>query len=349
MKILVTGSEGYIGTILVPMLTNEGHDVVGLDTNYYEHCTFTGTVPEIKTIYKDIRDIDKHDVEGFDAILHLAGLSNDPLGDYRPELTECINGKASIKLAQIAKLVGVKRFLFASSCSNYGASGNDFLTEEAPFNPVTPYGWSKVRVESALAELADKSFSPTYIRASTAYGVSPRLRFDLVANNLTAWAFTTGKVYLKSDGTPWRPIVHIEDISRAYIAALHAPREVVHNEAFNVGTTTENYQVREIAELVKGIVPGSKIEFAPEAGPDKRCYRVDCNKIARQLPGFKPQWTARRGIEQLYAEYKRVGLKLEEFEGPKYKRIAHIKGMIEKGRLDEDLRWREHSTLEMEA
>lgn len=341
MKVLVTGSHGYIGTVLVPMLNEKGHEVVGLDTDYYARCTFTGTVPDVMTIRMDVRDVEKHDIEGFDAIVHLAGLSNDPLGDYRPQLTEDINEKASIRLAQIAKKVGVKRFLFASSCSNYGAAGDDFLTEEASFNPVTPYGISKVRVELAVAKMAGKNFSPTFIRASTAYGVSPRLRFDLVTNNLTAWAFTTGRVYLKSDGSPWRPIVHIEDISRAYIAALHAPLETVHNEAFNVGTTTENYQIREIAEMVKEIVPGCKIDYAPDAGPDERCYRVDCNKIARVLHDFKPQWTARRGIEQLYEAYKKVGLTVEEFEGSKYMRIAHIKKLIDEGRLDENLRWKE--------
>jgi nucleoside-diphosphate-sugar epimerase len=341
MKVLVTGSYGYIGTVLVPMLNQKGHEVIGLDTDYYERCTFTGTLPDVKTINKDVRDIEKDDIEGFDAIIHLAGLSNDPLGDYKPELTEDINEKASVRLAKIAKKVGVKRFLFASSCSNYGASGADFLTEEAVFNPVTPYGFSKVRVEAALAKMADENFSPTFIRASTAYGVSPRLRFDLVTNNLTAWAFTTGRVYLKSDGSPWRPIVHIEDISRAYIAALQAPRETVHNEGFNIGTTTENYQIREIAEMVKEIVPGCKVDYAPDAGPDKRCYRVDCNKLARVLHDFKPQWTARRGIEQLYEEYKKVGLSLEEFEGPKYMRIAHIKSLIDEGRLDENLRWKD--------
>jgi nucleoside-diphosphate-sugar epimerase len=256
-------------------------------------------------------------------------------------LTEEINEKASIRLARLAKSVGIKRFIFASSCSNYGAGGSDFLTEEAPFNPVTPYGISKVKVEAALTTLADENFSPTYLRASTAYGVSPRIRFDLVANNLTAWAFTTGRVYLKSDGTPWRPIVHIEDISRAYIAALEAPRESVHNQAFNVGTTTENYQIREIADMVKEVVPGCRIDYAPDAGPDKRCYRVDCNRIARVLHNFKPQWTARRGIEQLYEEYKRIGLTLEEFEGPKFMRIAHVKSLIKEGVLDETLRWRD--------
>lgn len=338
MRVMVTGSHGYIGTILVPMLLEEGHEVTGLDSDLYEWCTFTGNVPDIKTIRKDIRDIQKHDVEGFDAIIHLAGLSNDPLGDYKPELTKEINERASIKLANMAKAVGVKRFLFASSCSNYGAAGNEFLTEEATFNPVTPYGVSKVRVEAALSKMADRDFSPSYVRASTAYGVSPRLRFDLVANNLTAWAFTTGRVYLKSNGMSWRPIVHVEDISRAYIAILQALRDVVHNEAFNIGTTTENYQIREIAEIVKDVVPGCKIEYAPDAGPDKRCYRVDCNKIAYTLHEFKPQWTARRGIEQLYEEYKKVGLTLEEFEGPKYKRIAHVKQLLQEGHLDGNLR-----------
>jgi nucleoside-diphosphate-sugar epimerase len=341
MKILVTGSQGYIGTILVQMLHKQGYEVVGLDSDLYRRCTFTGSLPEIPVIKRDVRDVEKDDLAGFDGILHLAGLSNDPLGDYRPQLTEEINEKASIRLARLAKSVGIKRFIFASSCSNYGAGGSDFLTEEAPFNPVTPYGISKVKVEAALTTLADENFSPTYLRASTAYGVSPRIRFDLVANNLTAWAFTTGRVYLKSDGTPWRPIVHIEDISRAYIAALEAPRESVHNQAFNVGTTTENYQIREIADMVKEVVPGCRIDYAPDAGPDKRCYRVDCNRIARVLHNFKPQWTARRGIEQLYEEYKRIGLTLEEFEGPKFMRIAHVKSLIKEGVLDETLRWRD--------
>jgi nucleoside-diphosphate-sugar epimerase len=349
MKVLVTGSHGYIGTVLVPMLMKKGHEVVGLDTDYYERCTFSGAVTDVETIKKDIRDVEKQDVEGFDAIIHLAGLSNDPLGDYRPQLTEDINEKASIRLAQIAKSVGVKRFLFASSCSNYGAAGDNFLTEEASFNPVTPYGRSKVKVELALHKMADKNFSPTYIRASTAYGVSSRLRFDLVTNNLTAWAFTTGRVYLKSDGSPWRPIVHIEDISRAYIAALQAPQELIHNEAFNIGTTTENYQIREIAEIVKEVVPGCRVDFAPDAGPDKRNYRVDCNKLACVLHDFKPQWTARRGIEQLYEAYKNTGLTLGEFEGPKYMRIAHIKSLVEKDQLDENLRWREPKKIAMEA
>jgi len=339
MRVLVTGSLGYIGTVLVPMLQQRDHDVIGVDTDLYQKCTFAGQLPDIKTLHADVRDLHPDDLVGYDAIIHLAGLSNDPLGDYRPELTDEINGNASIRLAEMTKTAGVKRFLFASSCSNYGAAGDDFLTETADFNPVTPYGVSKVKVEAALTKMADQNFSPTYMRASTAYGLSPRLRFDLVTNNLTAWATTNGLVYLKSDGSPWRPIVHVEDISRAYIAALEAPRNLIHDEAFNVGTTTENYQMREIADIVKDVVPGCKIEYAPDAGPDKRCYRVDCNKIARVLKDFKPQWTARLGIEQLYRAYKKTGLTLEEFEGPKYKRIAHVKMLIDEQKLDRNLRW----------
>lgn len=340
MKVLVTGSQGYIGTILVPMLIDRGYDVTGLDTDYYHKCTYTADAPVNSFINKDVRDVTSEDLQGFEAVIHLAGLSNDPLGDYRPELTAEINETASVKIAELAKAAGASRFLFASSCSNYGSAGDDFLTEEASFNPVTPYGESKVKVEAALDKLADDNFSPTCLRASTAYGLSPRIRFDLVANNLTAWAFTTGKVYLKSDGSPWRPIVHVEDIALSYIAVLQAPRDLIHNEAFNVGTTSENYQIREIAQLVHEIVPNCEIGFAPEAGPDIRNYRVNCDKIARTLHDYKPQWTARRGIEQLYNAYKSIGLTLEDFEGPMYMRIAHIKKLIEEEALDSSLRWK---------
>jgi nucleoside-diphosphate-sugar epimerase len=310
-----------------------------MDADYFMRCTFDGALPEVPTHAVDVRDAHDSVLKGCQAVIHLAGLSNDPLGDYKPTLTEEINYRASVRLATMARRAGVQRFLFASSCSNYGAAGEDFLTEQSVFNPVTPYGLSKVMVERDLSKLADDRFSPVYLRASTAYGLSPRIRFDLVVNNLTAWAFTTGRVYLKSDGSPWRPIVHVEDICRAYIAALHAPRELVHKQAFNVGTTTENYQIREIAEIVKEIVPGCRVDYATDAGPDKRCYRVDCGFIARTLHGFKPQWTARRGIEQLYQAYKTVGLKLEDFEGPKFMRIAHIKKLVGEGLLDNELRW----------
>ena len=337
MRVLVTGHLGYIGTRLVPMLLERDHEVVGLDSNLYEDCTFTGEIAEVPCIDKDVRKVEKEDLEGFDAIIHLAGLSNDPLGDYRPELTENINFKASVRIAKLAKEVGVPRFLFASSCSTYGAAGSDFLDETSIFNPVTPYGESKVLVEKEVSKLADETFTPTFLRASTAYGVSPRLRFDLVLNNLTAWAFTQGLVYIKSDGTPWRPIVHINDISLAYISVLHADRALVHNKGFNVGSTNENYQISDLADIVKDVVPGCKIEYAPNAGPDKRCYRVDCNLLALTLHEFKPQWTALQGVEELYQTYKSVGLTLDEFEGEKFKRIAHIKKLIGEGRLDDDL------------
>jgi nucleoside-diphosphate-sugar epimerase len=322
------------------MLLAEGFEVTGLDSDLFRECTFDGEIVRVPEIVKDVRDVSADDVAGHDAIIHLAGLSNDPLGDYDPSLTDDINCQASIRLARLARQTGARRFVFASSCSNYGAAGDDFLCEDAEFNPVTPYGVSKVKVEQAVAQLAADRFSPTFLRASTAYGLSPRIRFDLVLNNLTAWAFTTGRVYLKSDGSPWRPIVHVEDIARAYIAVLKAPVEAVHNQAFNVGTTTENYQIREIAAIVESVVPGCRVDFAPDAGPDKRNYRVDCNRIARVLHGFKPQWTARRGVEQLYQAFKRVGLTLEDFEGERFKRIAHIKKLIGDGSVDQRLRWK---------
>ncbi|NOK63674.1 MAG: SDR family oxidoreductase [Chloroflexi bacterium AL-W] len=343
MRVLVTGHNGYIGTVLTPLLQAAGHEVVGLDSDLFEQSTFNTEVPAIPSIRKDIRDVQLEDFEGVDAVMHLAGLSNDPLGDLNPELTYDINHAASVRLATLAKAAGISRFIFSSSCSTYGASGDDMLDENASFNPVTPYGKSKVMVEQDVAPLADDNFSPTSLRNATAYGVSPRLRFDLVLNNLVAWALTTGQIYMKSDGTPWRPIVHIEDISRAFLAALEAPRELVHNQAFNVGRTTENYRISELAEIVHEVVPNSRIEYADDAGPDKRCYRVDCSLITEVLPNFQPQWDARRGAQELYAAYQQVDLRVEDFEGPRYKRIDHIKHLISSGRLDTSLRWREQA------
>jgi nucleoside-diphosphate-sugar epimerase len=342
MRILLTGDKGYIGAVMVPMLTQEGHAVTGLDCDWFEHSAFSATLSEIPSRKKDLRDLEASDLEGFDAVVHLAGLSNDPLGDLNPGLTYDINHLASVQLAKLAKQSGVKRFLFSSSCSMYGATGGDeLLNEENEFRPVTPYARSKVLVEQDVVKLADANFSPTFLRNATAYGVSPRLRFDLVLNNLVAWAFTTGRIYIKSDGTPWRPIVHIEDISRAFIAVLNAPRELVHCQAFNVGRTDENYQIRDLAEIVNETVPGCRVEYAKDGSPDTRCYRVDFGKITRVLPAFKPQWTARKGAKELYAAVQRVGLQLGDFEGPRYKRISHIQQLLASGRLDANLRWRE--------
>jgi nucleoside-diphosphate-sugar epimerase len=338
MRVLLTGHLGYIGSVLAPMLAEAGHDVHGLDSGLFQRCTFGDEPAAISQTFKDIRDVTHLDVAGFDAVLHLAGLSNDPLGHLNPAVTYEINHAATMRLASLAKGAGAHRFIFSSSCSNYGAGGDGVLDEDAPLRPLTPYGWSKVMVERDLRRMADSSFSPIFLRNATAYGVSNRLRFDLVLNNLVAWAFTTGRVRLKSDGSPWRPLVHIEDISRAFLAVLHAPRQLVHGRAFNVGVPDENFRIREVAEVVHETVPGSRLELAPGASPDLRNYRVNCSLLPSLVPEYQPRWTIRRGARELYDAYQRVGLTLEDFEGQRYKRVDHVQQLIRSGQLDASLR-----------
>jgi nucleoside-diphosphate-sugar epimerase len=340
MRVLVTGHNGYIGSVMMPFLRSAAFDVVGLDTYFFEECTLGTDRSEFPAMRKDLRDVTARDLEGFDAVVHLGALSNDPLGDLKPEWTFDINHVGSLRLAKLAKEAGIGRFLFSSSCSMYGSnSSDDLLTEEAPLKPLTPYAESKVRLEAGLRELADTRFSPVYLRNATVYGFAPRLRIDLVLNNLVGWAVTTGKVRILSDGTPWRPLVHVEDLCRTFAAVLKAPRDLVHDRAFNVGVSRENYQVRGLAEIVHEVVPNCEVEFAGQNNPDPRNYRVDFSTLARSFPDLRFQWDARRGAEQLYRAYSENGLTLEQFQGRKYIRLNQLKHLLADGRLNTTLRW----------
>lgn len=338
MRVMVTGHLGYIGTLLTQLLKAAGHDVVGYDAGLYRNCAIYPVDP-IPSVEKDIRDAEAEDFEGVEAVIHLAGLSNDPLGAINPEMTYQINHKGSVRVAEMAKRAGAKRFVFASSCSVYGQAGETLLTEDSPYNPVTPYAESKLLAEGDIGALADDTFSPVFLRPATAYGVSPMIRFDLVLNNLVAWASATKQIYLKSDGLAWRPLAHAEDIARAAVAAVQTEKGIIHGQAFNVGVTNENFRVRELAEVVAEIVPEAAIIYADDASPDRRHYRVSFEKIARELPEFRPQWTVHRGAQSLFETISAMGLSTEDFEGPRYNRLDHLQMLLSDGRLNADMRY----------
>jgi nucleoside-diphosphate-sugar epimerase len=339
VRILVTGHHGYIGSVVAPQLVEAGHDVVGLDTFLYRGCDLWPAEAGFEERERDVRDVEPGELAGFDALVHLAALSNDPLGDLNAGWTHEINGEASVSLGRAAREAGVGRFVFASSCSMYGASGSDeALTEDAPFQPLTAYAESKVAAERGLAELADDGFSPVYLRNATAYGASPRLRLDVVLNNLVGWAHTTGKIKLLSDGSSWRPIVHVQDIGRAILGALEAPRDLVHDRAFNVGASSENYRIRELAETVHEVLPSCEVELAGGSYSDPRSYRVDFTRFEQAFPQRRPQWTARAGAQELIDAYERAGLTFDDFESYRFTRLKQIRRLLESGALDDDLR-----------
>jgi nucleoside-diphosphate-sugar epimerase len=341
MRVLVTGHEGYLGSVLVPMLAEAGHEVVGLDTGYFRECLLGPQPQEVRTLRMDLRDVTADALRDVrpEAVIHLAALCNDPLGNLDPDLTYDVNHRSSVRLARAAKDAGVERFLFSSSCSLYGAGADDApLNETADFAPVTPYGDSKILSERDIALLADDAFSPVFLRNATAYGFSPRLRGDIVVNDFVGRALLSGKVQLNSDGSAWRPLVHAEDISAAFLALLEGPREVVHGRAYNIGQTSENYLIRDVAELVHEIV-GGEVTFAQGSGPDLRNYRVSCDLVATEVPSFKPQWTLRKGIEQLAEAYQRHGLTLDDLYGERHQRLARVNALLAAGDIDSSLRW----------
>lgn len=344
--ILVTGNTGYIGPVMTKILQQKSYKIVGLDLKYYDGCKFLPQEQEylpIKQIVKDIRDVNGSDLEGITSIIHLAGLSNDPLGEINPSLTHEINYMASIRLAELAKKMDIERFIFASSCSLYGiAQNNKSLTEEGELNPITAYAKTKVAVEHEISRMADNNFHPVFMRNSTVYGVSPNLRLDLVVNNLVASAYLTGKVTVLSDGTPWRPIIHVEDFCNAFLAALESPIDNIHNQAFNVGINEENYRVIDIANMVAEIVPNCRVEVLNETGLDERTYRVDFSKIKETLQNFQPKWNLRDGIIELYNKFKEFNLTPDEFKSSKYFRVRWLRQLIDNKLLDSNLRFSCH-------
>jgi len=340
-RILVTGNLGYIGFVLTEMLLSENYEVIGLDTNFYRDKKIIDFKfkKDFRQYYKDVRQIKLDDLKGIDYVIHLAALSNDPLGELNPGITEEINLNASIKLAKLAKQAKVSRFLFSSSCSIYGANEDNKLDEEAPMKPLSAYARSKVNFEEELSKLADNSFSPTYLRNGTAFGVSPNIRFDLVVNNLMGWAYTTKEIKILSDGRAWRPIVHIRDISKAFLAVLKAPIEQIHKEAFNVGINSENYQIKTIAKEIHNLMPNCEIKILGEHNPDQRNYNVNFDKIGEKLNGFKPEWNLIKGIKELHNSFKQINLKYDDFQDKNYTRIKQLKYLLSNRKIDDNLYW----------
>jgi nucleoside-diphosphate-sugar epimerase len=340
MRVLVTGSHGYIGSVVAPLLADSGHDVVGLDTFFYRGCDFGPDVGQVESLSRDVREVAPAELEGFDAIVHLAALSNDPVGDLDAGLTAEINCDATLRLARAAREAGVRRFVFASSCSMYGASETEAaVDEDAPLKPLTAYAESKVRSEEGLVELAGPDFAPVSMRNATVFGVSPRLRLDIVLNNLAAWSHTTGRIRLLSDGSAWRPLVHVRDVGKATLALLDAPEDQIRGEAFNIGSDDQNYLVRDLAEQLSEIT-GCVVEVAEGSSADQRSYRVDFSKLGRVLPGLTPDWNAERGGRELVDAYERVGLTKVEFDGDRFVRLRRLRRLLDEGALDAGLHWR---------
>jgi nucleoside-diphosphate-sugar epimerase len=345
-RLLITGHKGYIGSVMAPLFVQAGYDVVGLDTGYFDRCTLVPDEVQVPTIRKDIRDVAPDDLHAFNAVIHLAALSNDPIGNLDQGWTRQINCEATVRLAEFAKAAGVERFLFSSSCIMYGMSEANVVTEESPLDPRTEYARSKVLAEKAVSDLAGDGFSPTFLRNGTIYGLSPRMRFDTVLNDLVGTAVATGKVVVTSDGKPWRPVVHVQDVARAFMTVLKAPLEQVHNQAFNTGANELNHQILDLAQIATRTVPGCQLELKAQVGADQRTYQADFSKFASTFPEFKFNWTAEKGAAELYRTFKTIGLTHAELVDRRFTRLKWLNHLLESKRLDENLYWRQGEATE---